>query len=505
MKHHLIIALCISWLSVTLCHSQDPQPLKRELRAVWIATVENIDWPSKSGLPVEQQKAEMIELLELANDYHLNTVIFQIRPAADAFYNSSSEPWSAWLTGEQGKPPDPFYDPLQFTIDECRKRGLDIHVWINPYRAIRDTATSSVSPEHITQLRPDLFLTYGPTVYFNPGLPETRDYISHITSEIVRNYDIDAVHMDDYFYPYRIADLEFPDDSAFHSYPMGFSPEQKDDWRRNNVDLIIRQIYDSIKAVKPHVQFGISPFGVWRNSWQDSLGSATNAGQTNYDDLYSDVLKWQREGWIDYIAPQLYWQIGMKTADYAVLADWWSRNTYGCPLFVGQAIYRINSESKVEAWQSSDEIIRQIQLNRSLPYMGGSIFFSAKYLRSNPGGLKENLLNQVYQTKALCPVNPRIVPVSAEVPRNPVMTIKKDTVYLNWDRGTSANKYYVIYKFRKNTPALIQKSENITGLTGMNSFKIKRTHKTRPGRFYYGVTALSTTQDESELAIFVGK
>ncbi len=487
------------------CTGQDSQFYKREMRAVWIATVENIDWPSTPGLPVEKQQKEMRELLDLATEYNLNTVIFQIRPAADAFYYSRFEPWSAWLTGEQGKPPDPLYDPLQFTIDECRKRGLDIHVWINPYRAIRDTATSSVAADHITQTHPGLFLTYGSTVYFNPGLPETRDYIARITSDIVRNYDIDAIHMDDYFYPYRIADLEFPDDSAFLTYPYGYSPEQKDDWRRNNVDLIIQQIHDSIKAIKPYVLFGISPFGVWRNSNQDSLGSATHAGQTNYDDLFSDVLKWQREGWIDYIAPQLYWQIGMKIADYAILADWWNRNTYGCQLFIGHALYRINPESSVKAWQTSDEIIRQIQLNRSLSHIGGSLFFSAKYLRSNPAGLKEKMLAVVYTGKALSPENTRITPVVSELPVNPISRVKRDTIYLSWDRSSPYNKYYVIYKFRKGEPVSIDQPKYIMGLTGANFFKIKRTPKTRPRRYYFGITALSITQFESEPAIFVEK
>jgi len=266
---------------------------KYEMRAVWIATVSNIDWPSSSRLSVDEQKREIVALLDMVKDYNLNTVVLQIRPSADAFYPSKFEPWSQWLNGEQGKAPDPFYDPLEFTIGACRERGIDIHVWLNPYRAVTDTANIT-SAGHITIIHPEWFLTYGKTVYFDPGLPQTRDYVSSVVSDIVRRYDIDAVHMDDYFYPYRIANLSFPDDSSFATYPMGYSPDKREDWRRDNVNMIIRQLSDSIKKIKPWVEFGISPFGVWRNNDKDSLGSATKAGQTNYDDLYADVILWQK-------------------------------------------------------------------------------------------------------------------------------------------------------------------------------------------------------------------
>ena len=238
---------------------------KREMRAVWIATVANIDWPSSANLTVEQQQKEFIELLDLSKAYHMNTVVFQIRPAADAFYASKYEPWSQWLTGKQGKKPDPYYDPLTFASAECRKRGLDLHVWINPYRAVTDVSNNQTAPDHISNIHPDWFITYGKTKYFDPALPATRDFVASVVSDIVRRYDIDAIHMDDYFYPYRIAGSEFPDDLSFQAYHGSFNPNQKDDWRRNNVDLIIKQIHDSIKSIKPWVELGISPFGVWRN------------------------------------------------------------------------------------------------------------------------------------------------------------------------------------------------------------------------------------------------
>jgi uncharacterized lipoprotein YddW (UPF0748 family) len=235
---------------------------KREMRAIWIATVGNIDWPSAKNLTVDQHQKEFIALLEQTRMYHMNTIIFQIRPAADAFYPSKLEPWSQWLNGKQGKGPEPFYDPLEFAIKECRKRGLDIHVWLNPYRAIADTSYKEQDSAHITRTHPEWFLYYGKTLYFNPGLQETRDHVSRVVSDIVRRYDIDAIHMDDYFYPYRIAGKEFPDSATFVKYPRGFASDKKEDWRRDNVNLIIKQLHDSIHRIKPWVEFGISP--IWR-------------------------------------------------------------------------------------------------------------------------------------------------------------------------------------------------------------------------------------------------
>lgn len=477
---------------------------KREMRAVWIATVENIDWPSSSTLSSDAQKKEMTSLLDLVNAYHLNTVVFQIRPAADAFYPSTLEPWSQWLTGQQGKAPDPFYDPLAFAISECRKRGLDIHVWLNPYRAIRDTSMHIASADHITNTHPELFLIYGTTKYFDPGLPLTRDHVARVVSDIVRRYDIDAIHMDDYFYPYRIAGIGFPDDKSFAVYREEFTADQRDDWRRNNVNLIIKQLHDSIKAIKPWVEFGISPFGVWRNIEKDPDGSATRAGQTNYDDLFADILKWQKEGWIDYVTPQLYWQIGMKVANYAVLADWWNRNTYGCPLYIGQALYRIDPKSRVKAWRSSAEIIRQINLNRSLPNIGGSIFFSAKYLRTNPLKLKQKLTRKAYPIPALPPANKRITAIIPDLPANATLTTLNDTITLAWEGGNNT-KNFVIYKFRKGSATDLSNPENIFITNADTSVKIAIGSKTKPSRYNYMVTSQSITNAESEPVFFPNK
>jgi len=475
---------------------------KREMRAVWIATVANIDWPSASNLTTAQQKKEFIELLDLSKAYNMNTVVFQIRPAADAFYASKYEPWSQWLTGKQGKEPD--YDPLAFASVECRKRGLDLHVWINPYRAVSDVTNNQTAPNHITNIHPEWFLTYGKTKYFDPALPETRNFVATVVSDIVRRYDIDAVHMDDYFYPYRIAGAEFPDDHSFKSYPRGYASNQRDDWRRNNVDLIIKQIHDSIKTIKPWVEFGISPFGVWRNIAKDQAGSNTKAGQTNYDDLFADVLKWQREGWIDYVTPQIYWEIGKEVADYKIIADWWSRNTFGAQLYVGQAPYKIDPQAKEKSWQSADEIIRQIKLNRKYPEISGSMFFSAKFMRKNPLELHEKLQKRFYRYPALAPANQRINPVQPQEPLHVQLTEKNGQLNFSWEKGQNT-KSFVIYQFRKGQRINTEKPAHIFLTTSDNTITYEFDKRTDPRRFKYAVTSVSKSNAESKPVNFLYK
>ncbi|MGQ1787809.1 glycoside hydrolase family 10 protein [Saccharicrinis sp. GN24d3] len=494
-KYILLLLLCLGF------KAQAKDYPKREMRAVWIASVANIDWPSKSGLSVEMQKDEMIELLDLAKAYKMNTVVFQIRPASDAFYPSALEPWSQWLIGEQGQAPEPFYDPLQFTIEECKMRGLDIQVWLNPYRAVFDTARSSISENHPTRLHPEWFVSYGKKSYFNPGLPETRNHVASVVADIVRRYAVDGIHFDDYFYPYRIAGKDFQDQEAFEMYPRGFEPGDKEDWRRDNVDLIIKQLHDTIEKINPHIEFGISPFGVWRNQSKDPRGSATSAGQTNYDDLYADVLKWDKEGWIDYVTPQIYWHIGKEVADYAIIADWWSKNAFGCRLYTGQGLYRIDKKSKDKAWHSSKEIIRQIKLNRSIPNIDGSMFFSAKYLKRNPLNLKEKMAKHMYRYEALPPVNMRVEQIPAQAPKNARIEVVGNTINLNWESGEN-NDYFVIYKFKKGKPANTESSENIVRITGANSVNGTVNKFTDPDRYYYVVTGISKTNMESTCIFF---
>lgn len=470
---------------------------KREMRAVWVATVANIDWPSSANLSTLQQQKEFVELLDLCKEYNMNTVVFQIRPAADALYASKYEPWSQWLTGKQGKKPDPYYDPLEFASRECRKRGLDIHVWINPYRAVSDVNLNKTAADHITNLHPDWFITYGKTKFFDPALPQTRNFVAKVVADIVRRYDIDAIHMDDYFYPYRISGVEFPDGESFKSYPRGFAASQRDDWRRSNVDLIVKQLHDSIKAIKPWVEFGISPFGVWRNIEKDPAGSKTKAGQTNYDDLFADILKWQHEQWIDYVTPQIYWEIGKKVADYSILANWWNRNTYGAQLYIGQAPYRIDPLAKEQSWQSADEIIRQIKLNRKCRQISGSMFFSAKFMRKNPLDLQQKLLEKYYRYPALTPVNPRIEPIVPDEPLQAQIKTENGQLHFTWEKGNNT-KSFVIYQLRKRPFSNTRIPSRIFLTTCDNSVTYTLDEFTDPHRYKYVVTAISPTNAESK-------
>jgi len=302
MKKYLFLFI-INIFLITSVFAQSP---KRELRAVWIATVANIDWPSSQKLSSKEQREEMRKILDGCVKNNINTVIMQIRPTSDAFYPSALEPWSHWLTGKQGVKPNPYYDPLQFIIEEAHKRCIEVHVWLNPYRLSNSDNIDMLSKDHLYYKNKDLFVRYGGKYYFDPGLDETRMFLNSVVEDVVEHYDIDAVHFDDYFYPYKVGNQEFPDNESFKKFPRGFAPNQKDDWRRNNVNMVIAELQQTIKSLKPWVEFGISPFGVWRNDNVDPNGSATRAGVQNYDDLYADILKWLKEGNIDYVVPQLY-------------------------------------------------------------------------------------------------------------------------------------------------------------------------------------------------------
>lgn len=358
---------------------------KPEFRGVWVATVSNIDWPSAGNYNPDSQRVEFIRLLDMHKANGMNAVVMQVRPATDAFYPSQYEPWSQWLTGKQGQPPVPYYDPLKFMIEETHKRGMEFHAWMNPYRAMFNVNSSSIAATHITRLHPNWFLQYGDTKYFDPGNKEVLQYVANVVKDVVSRYAVDAVHFDDYFYPYRIAGKEFPDDENYQRYGKNMN---KEDWRRSNVDSIIVKLKAVIKQANSKCQFGISPFGVWRNADKDPDGSNTKAGQTNYDDLYANVLLWLKKDWIDYITPQLYWEFGHKAAPFEVLIDWWSKHTYGKNCYIGLGIYRAGSN---EAWKDKTQLPRQIELIRNTPNLNGMIFFSSKSFNNNPNGWNESL------------------------------------------------------------------------------------------------------------------
>ena len=387
-----ILIVCLYLFASNLFAQSRP-----EFRGVWIASVDNIDWPLKGMTDPDSQRSEFIRQLEMHKANGMNAVIVQVRPAADAFYPSPFEPWSQWLTGVQGKPPSPYYDPLEFMISETHKRGMEFHAWCNPYRADFKIGASSIAPNHVTKIHPEWFLDYGDKKYFDPASKEVQKFVVNVVADIVHRYDVDAIHMDDYFYPYRIAGKEFPDEA---SYKRSKTKLTKDDWRRSNVDTIMKMLSIAIKKEKPWVQFGISPFSVWRNNDKDPRGSDSKAGQTNYDDLYADILLWLKEKWVDYVAPQLYLEIGHDKIDYAKMLEWWSKNAYGRKLYIGLGIYRSGSNA---AWRNPNELPNQIKLLRQYPDVQGSIYFSSKSFNNNPNGWNDSLRNNYYRQPAQVP------------------------------------------------------------------------------------------------------
>lgn len=473
---------------------------KRELRGVWIATVANIDWPSRAGLSIDQQKKELLAILDNHQRAGINTVYLQIRPSADAFYGKSEEPWSRFLTGAQGKAPEPYYDPLEFAIEEAHQRGMELHPWFNPYRATFDLIQTNVSADHITRRKPDWFFTYGGKKWFNPGIPEVRDYIIQVILNVVRHYDIDGVHFDDYFYPYPDGNKPIPDAATFAKYGKQFTDVA--DWRRNNVNLLVKHLSDSIRAIKRHVRFGISPFGIWDNARHHPLGSESN-GFSGYRQLYADALKWTQEGWVDYIIPQLYFPFHYRAAPYEKLVDWWSRHTHGRHLYIGHASYRAANTS--DGWQDRSQLPNQVRYLRNTPNSHGSVFYSSKSIVGNLAGIRDSLQYDLYRYRALPPQMewldsiPPMPPGKLEAA--PLEHGK--AMRLSWQAPPPASDGdhafgYVIYRFHEGEPIDLDDARNILHITYNPQHLSYTDHTVEAGKqYFYVVTALDRLKNES--------
>ncbi|MFJ8666819.1 glycoside hydrolase family 10 protein [Streptomyces sp. NPDC093600] len=373
----------------------------RDFRGVWIATVSNRDWPSRPGLTADEQRAELLAHLDMAVERRLNTVILQVRPTADALWPSPYEPWAQCLTGVQGR--DPGWDPLRTAVEEAHDRGLELHAWFNPYRVAHHTDPSRLVADHPARLHPEWVLPYGGKLFYNPGLPEVRAFVQDAMLDAVRRYDIDAVHWDDYFYPYPVKGEVFDDDAAYERYGGDFP--DKAAWRRNNTDLLVSGMAARIKEINPDVAFGVSPFGVWRNAATDPEGSDTRAGVQTYDDLYADTRKWIREGWLDHVIPQLYWNIGHPAVDYAKALPWWDavvRGT-GVALHVGEALYKCGDPAQPAAWQDPQELSRHLTLAARYASVGGHCYFAAKEVAADPIGAMAAVVADHYPTRARPP------------------------------------------------------------------------------------------------------
>jgi uncharacterized lipoprotein YddW (UPF0748 family) len=452
-------------------------------------------------LTSKAQREEMRTMLDGLVKNNINAIVLQIRPTADAFYPSALEPWSHWLTGKQGLRPNPYYDPLQFIIEEAHKRCIEVHVWLNPYRVVNSENLEILSKNHLYFKNKDLFVKYGGKYYFDPGLDETREFLNRVVEDVVERYDIEAIHFDDYFYPYRVANEEFPDEASFKKFPRGFAPNQKDDWRRNNVNLVIAELQQTIKSIKPWVEFGISPFGVWRNNSVDPRGSATQAGVQNYDDLYADILKWLKEGTIDYVVPQLYWEIGKKKADYEVLVKWWSENSFGKNLYIGLYSSQLGTTESNPAWRTGNELVRQLNMNKLYPQIDGDVYFSAKGFLKNKQGLNDSLQNSFYKYPALCPINRNIQGESSAQPQNIRIVRDGKDAYLLWDEvneeGGCQTAYYVVYVFKGKKVGDLNDPANILARTTESCIDLREMNHKFKGNCTFVVTAVNRYKHES--------
>jgi uncharacterized lipoprotein YddW (UPF0748 family) len=403
MRSHiwLSVLFLVTWSSLAAPvanRTAAPPELPRELRALWIATKGNIDWPSKPGLPVGRQQQELRTLLELARGTGLNAVVLQVRPQGDALYESTLEPWSEYLTGREGVAPVPRWDPLEFAVREAHERGLELHAWINPFRAKSDSSRSPISPANFASRNPQLALVYGSQLWLNPGEPAVREHGLRVILDLVKRYDIDALHMDDYFYPYPIkdgakGDVPFPDQRSFQRYGRGRSLTE---WRRANVDDFVERAASAVHNSKSWVQFGVSPFGIWRPNVPPGI-----RGLDAYETLSADARRWLGEGWVDYLAPQLYWNIGQREQSFPVLMSWWaSQNVRQRHLYAGIAPARIGTD------RNAQEIASQIRMVQAQGGANGLMLWNAASLQSNKGGVTDLLRSTVLRYAALPPATP---------------------------------------------------------------------------------------------------
>lgn len=459
---------------------------KRELRAAWVATVVNIDWPSSDTLSVSEQKAEYVSLLDGLEELNLNAVIVQVRAAGDVFYPSKYEPWSRYLTGKEGTAPQPFYDPLKWMITETHKRGMEFHAWFNPYRATFNKDTLSLDSAHAFYQHRNWLVPYGNRFYFDPGLPKVQDYTTNLILEVVQQYEVDGVHFDDYFYPYKIKDNTFNDSLSFSKHaPSGIALEE---WRRANVDSLVQKVSAGIEQKKPWVQFGISPFGVWRNKSDDPGGSDTRAGQTTYDDLYADPISWLEKKWIDYIVPQLYWSMDFPAASHKKLVDWWSDLDIDPLLFVGHGAYKVRSNHD-KAWNKWNEIPKQINYSQQKENVTGSMFFSAQSLVGKHPKLNRKLKKGVYRYPAIPPAQP--FPATINLPDLPAIVqslmLQENKVEVVFSKEYLEKwKGAVLYRCT-DQQCNVQKTENLTDIQYFSD-----AGNTNTLRFYYPNSKKST-------------
>jgi len=488
MRNRLISLCACAAMVLSLLASSRTNAQQREFRGAWLHIVGNQTIKTMTTEEIQSWFTRTLDTLQMTG---CNAVVFQVRPQADAFFESKLEPWTRFLTGEQGKAPQPYWDPLQFMIEQCHARGMELHAWLNPYR-VTSNDTEELCEDHLYFKKPEIFLKYGKQLYFDPAEPEARAHTVNVIADIVSRYDVDAIHFDDYFYPYPIAGEEFPDNKSFDKYAkdQGFSLENKADWRRHNVEILIKEVNDTIKAIKPWVRFGISPFGIHRNSFQDPNGSNTN-GLSNYDDLFADVPGWANKGYIDYIAPQLYWKIGHARADYEILINWWNDSNFKGQLYVGQSISTF-SEPDLDN-PSTTQMRRKMDLVRDLPNVDGNIWWPGWSIPKNVVNIADSLA-LVYQKE------PAFIPAYTDLDSIAPLPVKKVKVrrgVLTWketptDDPMQQAAWYAIYQLPKkrsdkSAPVFIKYTKDTSYCVGKKS------------KYRYGVVVIDRCWNVSEM------
>ncbi|MCD8291342.1 MAG: family 10 glycosylhydrolase, partial [Prevotella sp.] len=465
---------------------------KREFRGAWIQCV-NGQFLGMSTSQIQNMLSSQLDILQRDG---VNAIIFQVRPECDALYASDYEPWSRFLTGRQGTAPTPYWDPLQWMVEQCHKRGMEIHAWINPYRA-KTKGTTELASNHIARKQPNRCFSYDGQYILNPGIPENRDYICMIAADIVSRYDIDGFHIDDYFYPYPVAGISIPDDREFKSYNNGF--RDKGDWRRDNVNVFIKQLYETIHKVKPWVKFGVSPFGIYRNNKNGvSIGSNTN-GLQNYDDLYADVLMWVNNGWVDYCVPQIYWEIGNKAADYETLIIWWDRHAGNRNLYIGEDVERTAKFADLYN-PNINQMPAKYRLHSETNNVSGTVLWYAKAVTDNTGNYGSMLEKVYWKYPALMPLMPYI-DKKAPKPVKSLKILNMDGKHLLFWKAPKGNGWknkaekYVVYRFEKGDKLNLSDPTKILAITSDTFYDITKPKTTSRSnkyakKYYFAVTAL---------------
>lgn len=483
----LFLLFCLLLQVLTLGAQQ-----KREFRGAWIQCVNG----QFKGLSRDEMQRQLTQQLNELQRDGVNAIIFQVRAECDALYDSPLEPWSRYLTGQQGVAPNPFWDPLQWMVTECHRRGMELHAWINPFRA-KTKGTQELAANHVAIKNPGGMFAYDGQLIMNPGQPANRTYICKVAADIVRRYDVDGFHIDDYFYPYPVAGLAIPDDNAYAAYGNGI--KDRGDWRRYNVNLFIKELSDSIHAVKPWVKFGVSPFGIYRNQTSWAGGSATK-GLQNYDDLYADVLLWVNKGWTDYCVPQLYWQVGHPTADYKELITWWNRNAGNRPLYIGESV-----DNTVRNADPQNPNSHQLPLKRKLQgqmrNVCGTVLWYAKNFCDNVGSYATLMRENYWKYPALQPRMPFLDDKAPKKPKRVKPVWTNDGYVLFW-QAPKAKKWgdeavrYVVYRFEKGEKVALDDASKIAAITTNCYYKLP--YEDGQHKWAYLVTAVDRMSNESK-------